>query len=135
MMRTLSHPRAVLVAVCLTIVAAPCLAAQQDPKQQSGALAPATVSAKALAEQLGARLQPRDDDELRVGMSFTAVLDQPDKLAELGVKGMHAGARVTVARIAPDKIRVEADEMTPVQASGAATLKIDAKGALTVVPK
>src|SRR5262245_25061601 len=134
MMRILSHPRAVLLAICLTTIAAPRIAAQQDPRQQQGA-APATVSAKALAEQLGARLQPRDNDELRIGMSFTAVLDQPDKLAELGVKGMHAGARVTVARIAPDKIRVEADEMTPVQASGAATLKIDAKGALTVVPK
>jgi hypothetical protein len=122
-----------LLATCLTILAAPCIAAQQDPKQQSSA--PATVSAKGIAEQLGARLQPRDDDELRIGMSFTAVLDQPDKLAELGVKGMHAGARVTVARIAPDKLRVEVDEMTPVQASGAATLKIDAKGVLTVVPK
>ena len=82
-----------------------------------------------LAEQLGAKLQPRDDDELRIGMSFTAVLESPDKLDEFGIKGMHAGARVTVAtRSRPDKIRVEVDEMTPVEASGSATLKLDAKG-------
>ena len=120
-----------LAFACLTIAAAP-LYGQQDTKQQSAA--PTMVSAKAIAEQLGAKLQPREDDELRIGMSFTAVLEAPDKLAELGIKGMHAGARVTVARIAPDKIRVEADEMTPVEASGKATLKLDEKGAV-VAPK
>ena len=130
MTRALSHLRTLAVAACLTILAAPMLLAQQDPKQQSAA--PAMVSAKAIAEQLGARLQPRDDDELRIGMSFTAVLESPEKLAELGVKGMHAGARVTVARVAPDKIRVEADEMTPVQNAAAATLKVDAAGKLVV---
>jgi hypothetical protein len=133
MTRVLLHPRAFLVAAWLTIVVASALAAQQDPKQQSAA--PTTVSAKAIAEQLGAKLQPRDDDELRIGMSFTAVLESPDKLAELGLKGMHAGARVTVARVAPDKIRVEADEMTPVQASAAGTFKVDARGALVAPPK
>ena len=128
MTRGLSHLRTLVIAACLTIPAAPMLLAQQDPKQQS--TAPAMVSAKAIAEQLGSRLQPRDDDELRIGMSFTAVLESPEKLAELGVKGMHAGARVTVARVAPDKIRVEADEMTPVQSSASATLKVDAAGKL-----
>jgi len=128
MIRSLFDLRTLTLAACLTISAAPRLAAQQDPKQQSAA--PATVSAKAIAEQLGAKLQPRDDDELRIGMSFTAVLESPEKLAEVGVKGMHAGARVTVARVAPDKIRVEADEMTPVQNSAAATLKVDAAGKL-----
>ena len=130
MSRTHYNVSALAFAVCLTI-AAP-LYGQQDPKQQSAA--PTMVSAKAIAEQLGARLQPREDDELRIGMSFTAVLGSPDKLAELGIKGMHAGARVTVARIAPDKIRVEADEMTPVEASGKATLKLDEKGTI-VAPK
>jgi hypothetical protein len=120
--------RALTLVACLTISAAPRVGAQQDPKQQSAA--PATVSAKAIAEQLGAKLQPRDDDELRIGMSFTAVLESPEKLTEIGVKGMHAGARVTVARVAPDKIRVEADEMTPVQNSAAATFKVDAAGKL-----
>jgi hypothetical protein len=133
MTRVLLQTRAFFVAACLTIVAASPLVAQQDPKQQSAA--PTTVSAKAIAEQLGAKLQPRDDDELRIGMSFTAVLESPEKLTEFGLKGMHAGARVTVARVAPDKIRVEADEMTPVQASAAGTFKVDAKGALVAPPK
>lgn len=128
MIRMLSDPRTLAVAACLTILAAPRASAQQDPKQQSAV--PTMVSAKAIADQLGARLQPRDDDELRIGVSFTAVLESPEKLADLGVKGMHAGARVTVARVAPDKIRVEADEMTPVQNSAAATLKVDAAGKL-----
>jgi len=131
MTRVLSRPRALALAACLTMAAAP-LGAQQDPKQQS--TAPTMVSAKALAEQLGAKLQPREDDELRIGMSFTAVLQSPEKLEAFGIKGMHAGARVTVARIAPDKIRVETDEMTPVEANGKATLKLDEKGAL-VAPK
>jgi len=124
--------RVLALAACLTIIAVPRMDAQQDPKQQG---APAFVSSKALAEQLGSRLQPRDDDELRLGASFTAVLHEPDKLAELGLKGMHDGARVTVARVAPDKVRVEVDEMSPAPANAAATFKLDAKGALIVAPK
>lgn len=123
--------RTVPLAAFLAILAAP-LGAQQDTKQQSAA--PTMVSAKAIAEQLGSKLQPREDDELRIGMSVTAVLESPEKLSGLGIKGMHAGARVTVARIAPDKILVEADEMAPVEASGKVTLKLDEKGTL-LTPK
>jgi len=125
-------PRVLALVACLTIIATPRIGAQQDPKQQGG---PASVSAKAIAEQVGARLQPRDDDELRLGASFTALLQDPEKLADFGVKGMHAGARITIARVAPDKVRIEADEMSPAPASAAATLKLDAKGALVVAPK
>ena len=124
MTRRLFHLRTFAVLACLTMGAAPRLVAQ-DTRQQG---APAFVSAKALAEQLGSRLQPRDDDELHVGTSFTAVLDAPDKLIALGLKEMHPGARVTVGRVAPDKVRVEVDEMSPAPASTAATLKLDAKG-------
>jgi hypothetical protein len=131
MTRMLSRSRTLAIAACLTILALPALRAQ-DTRQQG---APAFVSAKALAEQLGAKLQPRDDDELRVGVSFTAVLASPEKLTALGLKEMHAGARITVGRIAPDKIRVEADEMEPVPASTAATLKLDAKGMLLPAAK
>jgi len=132
MTRMLSRSRALILAACFTIVAAPLLAAQQDPKQQGG---PSMVSSKAIAEQLGAKLQPRDDDELHIGASFTGVLESPEKLEEFGVKGMHAGARVTVARIAPDKLRVEADEMSPAPANAAATLKLDTKGLLIAAAK
>ena len=127
-------PRVLALVACLTIIATPRIGAQQDPKQQGGP-AFSSVSAKAIAEQVGARLQPRDDDELRLGASFTALLQDPEKLAEFGVKGMHAGARITIARVAPDKVRIEADEMSPAPASAAATLKLDAKGALVAAPK
>lgn len=114
------------LAICLTTIAAVRLGAQ-DTKQQG---APASVSAKALAEQLGSRLQPRPDDELNVGQSFTAMLEKPDKFTALGLKEMHAGARVTVARIAPDKVKIEADEMDPTPANTSVTLKLDSKGML-----
>jgi hypothetical protein len=126
MTRLLSRLAPVTLALCLTTIAASTLSAQ-DPKQQG---APAFVSAKALAEQLGAKLQPRADDELNIGASFTAMLEQPDKLTALGLKPMHAGARITVARIAPDKVKIEADEMDPAPAGTSATLKLDAHGAL-----
>jgi len=42
---------------------------------------------------------------------------------------------VTVARIAPDKLRVEADEMSPAPANAAATLKLDTKGLLIAAAK
>lgn len=128
MTRMLSHLGTLALAACLTVPAL-ARANAQDPKPQG---APAFVSAKAIAEQLGARIQPREDDELHVGASFTAVLDTPDKLSAFGLKEMHPGARVTVARIGPDKIRVEIDEMSPAPANTAATLKLDAKGLATV---
>lgn len=131
MTRMLSRSRTLALAACLTIFALPRLHAQ-DARQQG---APAFVSAKALADQLGARLQPRDDDELRLGVSFTAVLGSPEKLTALGLKEMHAGARVTVGRVAPDKVRVEVDEMEPVAASTAGTFKLDARGLLIVAAK
>lgn len=131
MTRMLSRSGPLAIAACLTILALPVLRAQ-DTRQQG---APGFVSTKALAEQLGARPQPRDDDELHVGSSFTAVLESPEKLTALGLKEMHAGARVTVGRVAPDKVRVEVDEMSPVAASTAGTFKLDAKGMLVAVAK
>jgi len=131
MTRMLSRSCTLAIAACLTILAFPALRAQ-DARQQG---APAFVSAKALADQLGARLQPRDDDELRLGASFTAVLASPEKLTMLGLKEMHSGARVTVARVAPDRVRVEVDEMEPVAASTAGAFKLDSKGLLVATVK
>lgn len=133
MSRMLSRSRALALAASLAIITAPRLAAQENAARQQGA--PTAVSAKALAEQLGARLQPRDDDELRLGASVTAVLSDPEKLAAFGLKGMHSGARVIIARIAPDKVRVEADEMDPTPANASSTLKLDTKGALVAAGK
>jgi hypothetical protein len=126
MIRMLSRLGPITLGLCLTAIVN-VRAGAQDTKQQG---APTSVSAKAIAEQLGAKLQPRADDELNIGASFTAMLEQPDKFTALGLKPMHAGARVTVARIAPDKVKIEADEMDPTPANSSATLKLDAKGLL-----
>lgn len=131
MTRMLFRSTTLALAACMAMLAAPRLVAQ-DTRQQG---APENVSAKALCDQLGAKLQPRDSDELRLGASVTATLDDPEKLAAFGVRGMHAGARVIVARIAPDKVRVEADEMDPKPASAGVTLKLDASGAMVAPGK
>ena len=131
MTRMLSVRGALVIASILAAPSGVREAAAQEPKQQGIA----SASVKVIAEQLGARLQPRDDDDLGIGSSFTATLETPEKLAEFGIKGMHAGARVSVARVAPDKIRLEVDEMDPVPARGSATVKLDAKGALIPIGK
>ena len=131
MTRMLSLRLAVIVAISSLIAASPRAAGAQDLRQQ-GMLA---ASVKAIAAQLGAKLQPRDGDELDVGHSFTGTLETPEKLENFGIKGMHAGARVTVARVAPDKIRLEVDEMDPVPARGSTTVKLDGKGGLVPVGK
>ena len=126
MIRMFSRFTAVAMSLCITIAGTSSLQGQETRQQG----APESVSAKAIAEQLGAKLQPRADDELHVGTSFTAMLEQPEKFIALGLKPMHAGARVTVARIAPDKVKIEADEMDPSPTSTSGTLKLDSKGAL-----
>lgn len=88
-----------------------------------------------VSAQLGIKLQSPQSDELRLGVSFTAVLEQPDKIAELGITGMHSGARVTVTRVAADKVRVEADEMEPVSHSATIDLHLGPKGELSKLPK
>lgn len=68
-----------------------------------------------IAAQLGVKVvsSARVDDEFTIGMQFTGLLVEPEKLAAFGVKGMRAGARVAVARFGLDRIYIEADEMDP----------------------
>lgn len=103
----------------------------QEPSQQGGI----HPSISGVAAQLGAKAQSPGTDDLQIGASFTAILDEPGKLAELGIDGMHSGARVTVARVAPDRVRVEVDEMEPVSHSAAITLRLGSRGELSKVPK
>lgn len=106
--------------------------ARAQEASQQGASHP-TISG--VAAQLGAKAQSPGSDDLQIGASFTAILDDPAKLAVLGIDGMHAGARVTVARVAPDRVRVEADELEPVSHSAAVNLRLGAKGELSKIPK
>ena|ERR1044071_1067388 len=98
--------------------------------------APASVQVKALGDALG--IKPATSSgptTLELGATITFMLVDPAKLAKHTVRGMHEGARVTVTRVAPDRVRVEADEMEPLPVSGKVTLRVNADGTFTPVPE
>ena len=98
---------------------------------QNVRLQSAQLTRSDVAEQLGAKITTNPSEELGVGSSVTASLVDPAKLVKFGITGMHEGARVSVMRVAPDKLRVEVDELEPTPQTKKATLKIDDKGHLT----
>jgi len=106
-------------------IATPHITVAQNVRQQS-----IQVTRNDVAEQLGAKVTSSQNEELVVGSSLTGSLVDPDKLAKLGISGMHQGARVSAMRIAPDKLRIEVDELEPTPQTKKATLKIDDKGRL-----
>ena len=114
-----------LVTYTSLALAMPNVTVAQNVRQQS-----AQLTRNDVAEQLGAKVTSNQNDELPVGSSLTGSLVDPAKLEKLGISGMHQGARVSVMRIAPDKLRVEVDEMEPTPQTKKATLKIDANGRL-----
>ncbi|HVX40696.1 MAG TPA: hypothetical protein VHB25_14095 [Gemmatimonadaceae bacterium] len=91
------------------------------------------VSVKEVSARLGAHPLPRED-EIALGGSATMSLVDTAKIKQYGIKGMHEGARVTVTRIAPDRIRIECDEMEPVPAKSAVTLRVANDGTLSPAP-
>jgi len=92
------------------------------------------VTIGGIASQLGVTVAIGADDEFAVGVQFTGVLQAPEKLDVLGLTGMHSGARVYAARIGPDRVQVEADELNP-QKRITAKLKLDDSGKLLAAPK
>jgi hypothetical protein len=114
-----------LAAACLGLALTPPKATAQNVRQQSS-----QVTRGDVAEQLGAKVNSNPSEEMGIGSSITATLMDPAKLSKLGITGMHEGARVSVMRVAPDRLRVEVDEMEPVAVTKKATLKIDDKGRL-----
>jgi hypothetical protein len=115
---------------CVLTIALPHQARAQGP-----ASAGPDVSMKTLADKLGIKTSSTAPDDIEIGSSVTASLASPEKIAQYGIKGMHEGARVTVTRIAPDRLRVEADEMEPVSNRATVTLRVGADGSMTPVPK
>ena len=92
------------------------------------------VAVKTITEALG--LKPAATSApttLELGATITFSLTDPAKLAKYTIRGLHEGARVTVTRIAPDRIHVEADEMEPMPVSGKATLKVNGDHTFTLV--
>ena len=89
------------------------------------------VTMRSIGEQLGAKLNPEQADELMVGGMLHGTLTDPEKLARLGIAGMHPGARITAMRTAPGKLNVEVDELEPAPVTKKQVLKIDERGQLS----
>jgi hypothetical protein len=89
------------------------------------------VTMRVIGEQLGAKLNPEQPDELMVGGMLHGTLTDPEKLARLGIAGMHRGARITAMRTAPGKLNVEVDELEPAPVTKKQVLKIDERGQLS----
>lgn len=86
-----------------------------------------------VAEKLGVKTMINSPRELDLGKSVTATLAEPKKLVSYGITGMHEGARVTITCVGPNRIRVEAEEMEPVEQRTTVTLRLGDDGSLTLV--
>ncbi len=93
------------------------------------------ISTAEIAGQLGAKLAPGTLDELPIGVSFTGILVDSARLGALGGAGLQQGARVSVIRIALDRVRVEVDQMDPVPITKKLTLRLDGQGRLSVIAR
>ena len=111
-----------------------CVIAIGAPRPTLAQFGPPEVSVTATLAKLGAKAATTNiPSDLELGRSVTASLVSVEKIEQFGIKGMHEGARVTVTRVGPDRIRVEADELEPVAAKSVVTLRIGNDGSLTPV--
>jgi hypothetical protein len=122
-----------LGAVCIgALIWIPTLAAAQTGQASNGDVTLQSMSQmQSVADQLGAKLNPNQRDELSLGVTLNGTLQEPDKLGKLGINGVHKGARVTAMRVAPQKVIVEVDELDPVPLTRKATLRINEQGRLS----
>ena len=116
-----------LLLACVLCVAFPASTRGQQP-----AVDP--VSVGTVAEKLGVKTTLSSPRELDFGHSVTTTLADPTKLVPYGIKGMHEGARVTITCVGPNRVRVEAEEMEPVEQRTTVTLRVGDDGTLTPVP-
>lgn len=86
-----------------------------------------------VADKLGVKTMANAPRELDLGHSVTTTLADPKKIVPYGIKGMHEGARVTITCVGPNRVRVEAEEMEPVEQRTTVTLKVGEDGSLTPV--
>ena len=93
------------------------------------------TSTAEIARQLGAKLAPGQPDELTVGVSITGYLVDTARIDALGAAGLQPGARVTVFRVAVDRVRVEVDQLDPVPLTKKLTLRLDGQGRLSVIAR
>ena len=95
---------------------------------------PGSATVGSIARQLGVKVPGKADEEFELGVQFTGLLEEPGRLAAFGIKGMHAGARVVAARIAADRVYIEADEVDPVRRESS-RVAIGLDGTLVKPPK
>ena len=128
MPRASTHDRhsAALATLLLVVLILATLCTPQLVRSQ-----PSGIAIDEVAAQLGVGLAGDHSGQLSIGVSFTGVATDPAKLEALGIHGAHKGARVTVMRIAEDKLLVEVDEMSPAPLRVSVRLKMAADGTLS----
>ena len=133
-MRSMRLARAVgIAAAYIGFASAPLSAAAQvggEVRLQSR-----QISTAEIAGQLGMKLAPGTPDELPIGFSITGYLVDAAKLSVLGVAGLPPGGRVTVTRIAVDRVRVEVDQLDPVPLTKKFVLRLDGQGRLSLLAR
>ena len=95
------------------------------------ALVPTVAS---IAAQLGVKVAERESDEFLVGVQFSGTLKDTTKLPAFGLKGFSVGARVTAARIAENRVHIEADALDPPRTEFV-RVRIDADGKIVAPMK
>ena len=106
------------------------------PRHSPVARAEIMMSINTVAEELGVKLEPKPfDDEFRIGLSVSGTLEHQEKLQRFGLKQMKNGARVTMSRIAVDRVRIDADQFAPDLMSAKTEVKVDETGHLIASPK
>ena len=88
------------------------------------------IPVASVSDKLGLKMNPSAARELDPGNSVTTMLAEPKRL-EPFIKGMHEGARVTISCVGTGRIRVEAEEMEPVEHRTTVTLHVGQDGSLT----
>ena len=86
-----------------------------------------------VAAQLGVKLSPNQPEEFGVGSNLSGLLADTAHIARLGLRGVRAGARITITRVGPQRVRVESDELDPTPRSRVLMLRIDGAGRLAPV--
>ena len=119
--------RSRILVACFLWAALPSLSRAQQPSVDP-------VPVGNVADKLGVKTMVNAPRELELGRSVTATLADPKKLVAYGIKNMHEGARVTITCVGPNRVRVEADEMEPVEQRATVTLKVSEDGSLTPLP-
>ncbi|MGH7617142.1 MAG: hypothetical protein ACREPM_07945 [Gemmatimonadaceae bacterium] len=116
-----------LLVACALCAALPALSFAQRPDVDP-------IPVGNVTEKIGVKSMVNAPRELEFGHSVTTTLAEPKRLAPYGIKGMHEGARVTITCVGPNRVRVEAEEMEPVEQRATVMLVVANDGSLTVAP-